>query len=509
MLVFMRNIHIYLLVLLTLLLSGCDLLDFSREGRPAVLSLELADTKASGVLDSEESYIHGLQGFIFRPDGLLDGYASSASGTSLEVSCTTGERSVVVLANCPAFLDVVNISGLAEKVLSLSEVIPMDIPMIFSKDITLRGNMSLPVALDRMVCKASVLKVSNRLIPESLSSQAFVYKEVSVNNAVGGITVSGTPSGLWYNRLKNCLDLPGMLYDDIDMPVPLNGSYDVRHDLYFFPNPVSADEFSSVWSPRHTRTNFVISVGGQEYNYPVTLPVGVRNTVYTFNEVIVTRIGTLDPESPLSFVSIQFADPSVGDMGPVEGGVVEMNPKSCSILFAVDGVDPMDYFGEYIDINPGLPVIFFSNGEVGPFNAVTDRLTVGNINGIIVFKDGTLVPFDQWPDGVELPNVEKVIIFNGSVEEFLKENVSLRIQYSNGIVVISDGSVDAFSETLEDVFLKPGFFPVVFGTSQALEDLETLVPEFLEMISGNIFPITFSSSGIGNWSGEEESVIIR
>ena len=84
-----------------------------------------------------------------------------------------------------------------------------------------------------------------------------------------------------------------------------SASYDKKNTFYCYPNPESNDNFSSTWSPRHTRLVVEALLGDTRYYYPVTLPEIESNKIYDVN-LKITRPGSSLPDIEVDKFAVGF-----------------------------------------------------------------------------------------------------------------------------------------------------------------------------------------------------------
>lgn len=434
---------------------SCQITKDAGEGSPATITFSTdAGTKVPGENPSGETAIGSLVATAFRPDGVLDGQ-SQGTASSVTVECTTGERDFIVAAN----VDVSSARSRQEMEqisIAIEDIVPSGLPMSESLHRKVESvNPTVRAVLERHVSKSWIGNIILNMTSEHLASQPFRLDAVYNTNVAADTRLDGAfLTGRYINRLGWQGESSSMTRDDIGLDMTKGQKHDTPHNLYMLPNPQEDDSFDkTAWSPRHTRTVVEATLGGTTYYYPVTLPVTGRNVSYRFENILISRAGSLHPEDPLSYLSIVFSEPSVGDFEQEDGGALPFENKSCAIAFAPDGVDPFKIFEENIDLGSRHGVIYLGDGTLSPFNDITETLTTDSIRGIIIFKDGSVMPFDTFPENIDMGNVSKVIVFDDpDLEQYLKDSFALVIESAGGLVVFKDGSLlpfDTFPEGLD------------------------------------------------------------
>lgn len=473
--------------------ASCEIVEVSDDGRPTIVTFKTTEgTRVTENGTSEESAINTLVATAFRPDGVLDGQ-SSGTASSVTVGCTTGERDFIVAAN----MDVSSASSRQEMEqipIAIKDITPSGLPMsAFLHRKVEPVNPTVTVQLKRLVSKSYIKSITLDMESERLASLPFCLTAAYNTNVAADASIDGSFSGDYVNKLSWKGEAASMTRDDIDLDMTKGQKYDTPHSLYMLPNPQDEDSFDRTsWSPRHTRTVVEATLGGTTYFYPVTLPVIGRNTSYQFENILIARAGSFHPEDPLSYLSIVFSEPSVGDFGQEDGGALPFEPKACAIAFAPDGVDPFKIFEENIDLGSRHGVIYLSDGTLSPFNDITETLTTDSIHGIIVFKDGTVMPFDVFPENIDMGNVSKVIVFDDpDLEQYLRDSFDLVIESAGGLIVFKDGSLLPFVSFPEGLDLGT-VSRLLFFTESSLEDF---MKDNLDIISSAALGVIVYSDG--------------
>lgn len=411
------------------------------EGSPAELFISAAATKVSGDVSASETHIGTLHAYAFKGGGFIDGEASG-TGLSITLQCTTGQRDIFVAANMNPSSPL-TISGLSSQGILLEDENPSALKMSQTATAMIRaGGNNLPMVLERYVSKVQVDRMRVSATVGSLASSPLELSSMYLTNVIGCVSLAGAQMGnLWLNKMGYQSQGGEMTHELLDLSIASGASHDVVHHLYLYPNQTEEDTFSRTWEPRHTRLVMEGSVAGTTYYYPVTLPVTGRNTCYRLANVIFGRTGSLHPEDPLSYVSLMFSDPTVGDMGEAEDGTLPFKGRDCSILFAPDGVDPFDYLDELTGVSSGLPVFVFSDGTVSPFAYSDEAAALSGSACVIIFEDGTVSLYKEFPEGLDLSVVSRVIVISGDLESFIERGFGLTVDAAAGAIVLSDGTI--------------------------------------------------------------------
>ena len=298
-----------------------------------VLNLTVSDsylTKATGVNPADEKKINGVQAFVFGDDGVLEAYQSSQN-TSLQIRCTTGPKKLYVFANAPSLADVNDQNALKQKVSRLSDNYSGSFVMVSGqKDINLSadGVNNMNIVVERIAARVEIAKITNAM--SSVQHQAKVFKVLAAyltNVAADAPYDLGAAPVDYYNKLGyQSSEVDALVYDNYSGGIQLNygASINTSHYLYAYPNP-SIDDTShgTPWSPRCTKLVIKASLDNVVYYYPVVVAVPlVGNHSYKIEEFKITRPGSKDEDTPVTFADCSFtitvSDWSQQNIGPVE-----------------------------------------------------------------------------------------------------------------------------------------------------------------------------------------------
>lgn len=294
------------------LLAGCSIKDDRSNCStcPVELTVDVdGDRSTKTTSGIEDSRVNGMQVFVFRMDGTLDG-SSSASGSSVTVSCTAGERVICAVVNAPSVGRVTTLAALRRKVSQLQENTPSNFIMYGQQEkiVAVRSSVTLPVT--RLLAKITIERISTDWTAEAYRTSEFRLTGLYVINAAGEWPLyrvcdsESTPEpyipDLWFNQRRNNGDVPSLLSDSFaPVSIPNKGSYAVSHSFFCYPNPVMSDSSDETWCPRKTRLVVEADLDGTTYYYPVTFNAVEPNRSYVVRGLTITRPGALDPDMPL------------------------------------------------------------------------------------------------------------------------------------------------------------------------------------------------------------------
>ena len=408
-------------------------------------------TKATGVSDGDENAVSSLQILTFAEGGELDGYASE-TGTEALVSTFAGVHDIYAVVNSE--YDFSGVSSRSEFLSYFQDLVSQspDCLVMAGKnegyEIVSSGTLTIPV--HHFVCRVVLGKVTNKLIPEALSSKEFRVLEMYLTNVPSGHTfgMEDEPSS-WFNMMgyhSGAAD--AFLYDAVpaaSQVVALNSSYETEHRFYYIPNLQEEDVFSDTWSPRHTRLVVKASIGSDVFYYPVTLPVSPSNASFEIDNLVIARQGSLREESMLPYAAVTF-DTSVSGWNP-ESESGEFVASHAVVIFSSDGVDPFELVEEYIQAGyTGNPMIVFGDGNVSPFTYISRIAQMEVDGGVLFFAEPGLSVWNYvsaWQARFSSDGTTKVIEVDASgVNAFVSQELSLGLDQSYLIFeILTSGSL--------------------------------------------------------------------
>ena len=259
------------------------------------VSLPQGVTKVTEV--ANDAQVNTIQIFVFDKNGIYE-TSSKGTGSTLALTCTTGEKNIVALVNAPEEGPVDNIAQLRAKTAALSVCSTSNIIMSGEVKKTLTASTTITMQVERLAAKVAVAHIGTDFDLEAHKNLSFEIKSIYLINVAGDRAYldDNTPS-VWYNKAKYALgtSLP-FLHDDVSDGLLADGeSYDKEHFFYCFPNTSSTP----------TRLVVEAEIGGYIYYYPITLETVVPNTYYTYR-LTITRLGSDSPDVPVAEESVNF-----------------------------------------------------------------------------------------------------------------------------------------------------------------------------------------------------------
>ncbi len=313
---------IYLIAVLTLLLANaCSKDDTSQEIVPPFNTKRVAlnvgldglgnynlTTKALSA-SANEITVASLQIFVFKTDGSLDAYGTGTT-SSLSLSATTGSRDIYAIVNAPNLNTIRTKSALLAATSNLTDDLTNFVMTGSKLAQPISAATSISIAVNRLVARVSIDKITNRMTSPQYQSDAFVVTKVYVINVAGannyGITSLGST---WFNQMKYVSGAANaILYDAVTSgSIAYNASLSASHYFYVYPNNTATDTQSIIWSPRFTRLVVEATLGGKTYYYPISIPSIQPNKTYTVSELTITRPGSDSPDIPVSSATCTFS----------------------------------------------------------------------------------------------------------------------------------------------------------------------------------------------------------
>ena len=302
--------RIILLVSGALLTAACQ---GTAPTAPEPVRITFSATDATRADDTSEIRRWAL--LLFR-DGKLVDYGLSESAEPITRTVQAAAYTAFAVANYPengfhpdAFRTT---SDLADTTVDLADQTP-DAPVMCGRtDLVLPAGADgvHPIAVERLVCRAGLRKVSVDFSDPTLAGQVFVLKSVFLTNCVRANRygadfvredISEAESS-WYNRLGVTPGSPETLaVRNIGAVVTPDRPYGIPHFFLFHPNPLTAeqDTRAAAWAARCTRLVIEAQVGERTCYYPVTLPALRRNQTCLVDEIVIRRAGAPDPEQEI------------------------------------------------------------------------------------------------------------------------------------------------------------------------------------------------------------------
>ncbi len=313
------------------------------EGRPVTVTVSISGeytgvTKATGVTYSNEEKVNNVQLYIFN-NGDLENYTSVNNAKTIEISATSGTRTIWALVNAPVLNDIKTESALKARTSSLEDNAIDGLVMAGYTTQDLSDGANVPITVKRMVARVSVQCITPQFA-YSKESYVMEIQGIYLINVVGSCLYDGTyiEGGTWYNKLGLVIpegssesECAAMLYDASSATIQNGAPHEVEHVFYPYPNPtVGSGNYSLTWSARHTMLVVQVRVVTSGASgtlpvdtvgyYPVELPVLERNKSYVIENIILTKNPGSTPYEPLADDAVSAVITVDGWAGPVNLG---------------------------------------------------------------------------------------------------------------------------------------------------------------------------------------------
>lgn len=304
----MRKFNLSFILLSIMILISCSKLikpidDSLEEDRVRLnVSIPIQNTKAG-----TDASIESVQIYVFRSvGGELDAYAKSNTST-VEMSCTIGNKEIVALVNAPDIPGAANKTALLNMVSDLKHNKPTALVMVgeTTKDIT--GSTAVSITVTRLAAKISLSKISKDFASPYYQKEDMKILEVFLVNSVGSVKYSGTEILTeWYNKtafVSNAA-VNQLLYKDVNPDVVISTTpHTGEYTFYTYPNSTSKETSDN----KFTRLVVKLSILGEEYYYPISFEGGIEsNKTYDITNLTITRPGSDSPDKPITSYDANF-----------------------------------------------------------------------------------------------------------------------------------------------------------------------------------------------------------
>lgn len=307
----MRKHYLALAVSAVMLAAACEKHVAVEAPQPeqAVLNVSLQGSITKVTDTSGEDAVENVQVFVFRKDGSLDAYGTSA-GSVVSMSCTVGERDIVAIVNAPQYAGIKDYGTLSALLSDLKDNAPGRFVMSGTTACNVSVSTSVEVEVRRLVSRVSVLSITNDFSLQQHRDAEFRVVAIYLINVAGDLKYLSPENGsLWYSKMKNdaSASASALTYSGaLNVSVPAGTSYSVPHYFYCYPNSCTDDTSAASWSPRQTRLVVETTLDGKTYYYPVNMENMESNHTYEITGMRITRIGSESPDIPVSSKDVEI-----------------------------------------------------------------------------------------------------------------------------------------------------------------------------------------------------------
>jgi hypothetical protein len=267
-------------------------------------SVPVTASKMSGPV--VEDAVENLQVFVFGENGEIQS-AGMAEGSTLSMTCTTGDKDIAVVVNSSPISNVYDYEGLMGYMSDFSDNAPGRFVMTgcCSKYLDASGTIEIPVS--RRVSKVVLSSVTRAFTMEQHKNMDFELMSVFLTNVPNRC---GFFQELQSDELINegesdmdaIIEASGeLLYDDLgNLPIEQDEMVDVGNFLYCYPNFHEDGSIALPYLVVQAR------LGDGVYFYSVELPGMKCNKCYNVS-LTVTMPGSLTPDLPVKKEEASFS----------------------------------------------------------------------------------------------------------------------------------------------------------------------------------------------------------
>lgn len=270
----------------------------------------------------EDNRIDNIQVFIFRntggaDNGILDA-SGSASGTTVDLSCTFGPKIVYAVTNAPLITNVSTVNELKAVVTNLSDNLREN---LMTEKFVMVGrveknmdfaNPALSVEVTRRVSKLTLEAIYFDMSSAYYQNSDIVFRRAYLANAVtvAHLDENYTPVAADYANKGTFTSSSAdrlLCFNANEEIDPTDPRYISAIDFYAYPNPSTGNDTSmNPWTVRRSRLVIECSFNSEIFYYPIDLPALEANTYYTIERVTITRPGGKDPNKPIEFGDLTY-----------------------------------------------------------------------------------------------------------------------------------------------------------------------------------------------------------
>ena len=292
----------YFAALAAAALVGCnekmaEMPENASESVQLTVSVPVVSTKVMST--PPEDGVETLQILVFNEYGLME-HTEYKTGSSITMTCTTGDKTIAAIVNAPKETDVLTLDELKERTFDLNVLTSETLVMFGTKDVTLSANSEVEVPVTRIPARVVLSSVTFDLQLAQPEKVSFYINAVYLINVAANASFGGgwTPNDWYHLGRYNENRTLDFRYDSVAgaaAPTALSDTYETPHYFYCLPNKTE------------TKTRLVIEVmiAGEIYYYPITLDKVESNKSYSYN-VTLNHLGTDSPDKPLEFGRATF-----------------------------------------------------------------------------------------------------------------------------------------------------------------------------------------------------------
>ena len=254
---------------------------------------------------TDEACVDDLQVLLFDENGALETSARAGSA-SLSLTCRSGEKTVWAFVNAPAVSGIARLDDLSALVSRLSDNAPGRLVMGGSRPLTVCGNGTDTVTVERLCAKITLDRITRAFASPVLQARPMTVNRIYLTNVAADrpLCTDGAPAA-WLNKLGNQGDCPALLCDEVGKA--LTDVLSETHTFYVYPNPSTSAARGGTWSPRHTRLVIDTTLDGARSYYVIDIPDILGNHVYRLTDIVLGRPGAADEENVSAEAAVRFS----------------------------------------------------------------------------------------------------------------------------------------------------------------------------------------------------------
>jgi len=277
-----------------------------------------ASTKVADPSADAEKQCSRWAFWLFDQDGEGVTYGTGSAGEGIQKTVLTGTYTAVAVVNYPDALvpdSILELDDISQWVTQLADNTPTSFLMYGEAPVSLEKDQTVSISVDvrRLVSKIGVKKVSVAFENPYLAAKTTTLQSIYLTNLyrtsrMGSDYAASDLSSAqdaWYNAMgwhisgdtdANTDALVGEL--DIQAVLTTSAPHTIPHYFYAYPNATeeASDTHDAVWCRRSTRLVLQVAVGSKTYYYQVRIPPMGRNKVYVAEEIVLKKLGSMDPE---------------------------------------------------------------------------------------------------------------------------------------------------------------------------------------------------------------------
>ena len=266
----------------------------------------------TGSPSSVDNTIANFQVLVFD-NGVIDSYGYKNGSDTLNISCTSGEKTIYVVTNCGESLkNIKTLSELESTGIDIADTRSNALPMVQKRTVSLPSEEPVTFTVKRLQSRVILECITFDFLTQALKSADITLVKVFLNHVPKKNTLknddSYTPDA-WYNNdgyMESGLseDLSKMFRDNVDSKAENGVSYTSIHAFYPMP---------TIKSTKTMHLVIECKIDGTVYYYPIEVPGLKANESCTVTNLKIKRRGSDDPDEPVSFEDIEYEVVKVAD----------------------------------------------------------------------------------------------------------------------------------------------------------------------------------------------------